>query len=199
MNINTTNIRLITGKQNKIWEVEEIMNDDWKVSDSTKDVSEQDMNIVHWDYQGCEGTYFQYNKTCPHLEAVEKYKRINNTSFLSNNKAVEKIDFFNVNTEVFLNEDGEYVVLRSDGDYGYIEFKIYRDRDYVVFETPDYIECVGLDTFELYDTFSIDSVYERDNFDKKTLRVYLTYNTNVDDSDIDTIISNILDNDGESL
>ena len=57
------------GKQNKEWVVENIEDSQYVVYSDGED---DDPNLVDVDSKHCDGTYFKYNSTCPHLDAAKE-------------------------------------------------------------------------------------------------------------------------------
>jgi nitrite reductase/ring-hydroxylating ferredoxin subunit len=57
------------GKQDKEWNVEHVTGDDYIVYE---DGERDDSNLVSLSNGNCDGTYFEYNQTCPHIDAARK-------------------------------------------------------------------------------------------------------------------------------
>ena len=55
------------GKQDKEWNVEHVTGDDYIVYE---DGERYDSNLVSLSDGNCDGTYFEYNQTCPHIDAA---------------------------------------------------------------------------------------------------------------------------------
>ena len=55
------------GKQEKEWNVEHVTGDDYIVYE---DGERYDSNLVSLSDGNCDGTYFEYNQTCPHIDAA---------------------------------------------------------------------------------------------------------------------------------
>lgn len=174
MDINK-NVRYITGKQNKQWSVSNLYNGDFVVSDNT-DVDDPD--IVSQEVDNCNGTYFQYNPSCPHIEAVEEHQILQSIEIMDKTDAIEKIDFDEIEAKVYVTQRDEYLVVRTDGEYGFVEFKIYYDDDgYVVREIPAKRKCAG--SLEMYDTYDIASVQVAHDYRLGTLLNWMIYETKI--------------------
>ena len=61
------------GKQEKEWNVEHVTGDDYIVYE---DGEREDSNLVSLSEGHCDGTYFEYNKTCPHIDAARNVAEI---------------------------------------------------------------------------------------------------------------------------
>jgi len=61
------------GKQDKEWNVEHVTGDDYIVYE---DGEREDSNLVSLCEGHCDGTYFEYNKTCPHIDAARNVAEI---------------------------------------------------------------------------------------------------------------------------
>ena len=61
------------GKQDKEWNVEHVNGDDYIVYE---DGERDDSNLVSLSDGNCDGTYFEYNKTCPHIDAARNVAEI---------------------------------------------------------------------------------------------------------------------------
>ena len=61
------------GKQEKEWNVEHVTGDDYIVYEYGE---REDSNLVSLAEGNCDGTYFEYNKTCPHIDAARKVAEI---------------------------------------------------------------------------------------------------------------------------
>lgn len=192
MDINK-NVRYITGKQNKQWSVSNMYNGDFVVADQTE---EDDPDIVSENIDHCNGTYFKYNDSCPHIQAVKEHQILERIEIMDKTDAIEKIDFDEIEAKVYVTQDDEYLVVRTDGEYGFIEFKIYYDDDgYVVRESPAKRKCSG--SLEMYDTYDIDSVQVAHNYRLGTLLNWMIYETKIRNPR--EVWDKIKDNLGENL
>ena len=61
------------GEQDKEWYVENVTGDDYIVYELGE---KEDSNLVSLSEGHCDGTYFEYNKTCPHIDAARKVAEI---------------------------------------------------------------------------------------------------------------------------
>ena len=72
--IETDDIWTVTaGEKDKEWNVEHVTGDDYIVYE---DGERYDSNLVSLSDGNCDGTYFEYNQTCPHIDAARKVAEI---------------------------------------------------------------------------------------------------------------------------
>jgi len=90
------------GKQEKEWNVEHVTGDDYIVYE---DGEREDSNLVSLSEVNCDGTYFEYNKTCPHIDAARNVAEIKEEE----DDEYDVLD--DVDKQIEQIENGEYDVL----------------------------------------------------------------------------------------
>lgn len=199
MNINKNQIKPIRGKQNKIWQVVQIGDkvDEYAVQEHN---TNEDANVVTYnsEEEHCEGTYFQYNETCPHIEAVRQWDKIQNVSIKSNTKAVEEMDFFSAKSCIFVDESGSYVLVKHDGNVGYVDFRLTVENEYVRIDSVKYHNIAG-DNLENYGYYDLDRVYKIDDFGSDVFERYIEFESYVKYELSELMYEAISDNEGDIL
>ena len=72
--IETDDIWTVTaGEKDKEWNVEHVTGEEYIVYEYGE---REDSNLVSLSEVQCDGTYFEYNKTCPHIDAARKVAEI---------------------------------------------------------------------------------------------------------------------------
>lgn len=198
MNINKEKLNYITGAQNKEWNVEKLEQDEYIVFDwETDEIDHNTVDTNSWD---CDGTYYQYNPSCPHIDAVDTYRWLSGTDIEHKNKVVDDMIVHQDDIDDIVGihqESRELYILRVGLIHGYVQAKIYVDGNYVVFDVPTREKIT--DRLDVYDTFETDMVYRKDDFSEYHLQKYVKYHTDVDNININEVVEKISANLSENL
>ena len=152
-NKNEDEFRTVQGKSNQEFYVEQINKNSYVVY---KENEKDDPNLVSTaDKMTCDGTYFEYNGTCPHIDAVK--------DFISNKEYKTDFEEFKESCEGMYDIELEQVPIENlrvvlDEISGYIETEVDYTGDVLFASDGQYnmiIESIAPEDFVI-------QIYEKD-------------------------------------
>jgi hypothetical protein len=146
------------GEQDKEWNVEHVTGDDYIVYE---DGERDDSNLVSLSEGHCDGTYFEYNKTCPHVDAARKVAEIQEEEEDEYDYAYADWLFDKLLERI---ENGEYIWTVTAGEQDKEWNVVYlSDDEYYVYEDVDRVYEDGDRNLVSLAEGNCDGTYFEDN------------------------------------
>jgi hypothetical protein len=166
----------VEGAEDRVWSVDHIEDQKYAVSDVDND---EDASLVDLDQNPkCEGTYYKYNPTCPHLQAVQDYLLLKNSQMVKQSDAVYEMDFDE--KQLLITRSGDvYNIIFADGEVGYVNRRFQVAKNNIVCQNDKAKQKANSD--DLYWYWDTGSVYDRHVDSSVRFEGYLHHNSNLDE------------------